>query len=103
MLFSIPRTDLDLSFFSAGENEGAKDKTSLACRIVHIPSGAAGESCDELSQPENRALALHRLTSSKRFVAWVKACAAALDEDSATPHTVVYGHSESVSIKSGQK
>lgn len=72
-LFSIPRKDLDLEFFRAGGKGGQKqNKTSSACRITHIPSGAVGESRDERQQTANRKLALERLTNSPIFVAWVR-------------------------------
>lgn len=80
-LFSIPRKDLELEFFRAGGNGGMKqNKTSSACRITHIPSGAVGESRDERQQTANRRLALERLTSSPIFVAWVRVQAAMIEQ-----------------------
>jgi protein subunit release factor B len=80
-LFSIPRKDLELEFFRSGGNGGQKqNKTSSACRITHIPSGAVGESRDERQQTQNRKLALERLTTSPIFVAWVKVQAAMIEQ-----------------------
>lgn len=81
LLFTIPRKDLDLEFFRAGGNGGQKqNKTSSACRITHLPSGAVGESRDERQQTQNRKLALERLVASKVFKAWVSLQAAMIAE-----------------------
>lgn len=80
-LFTVPRKDLDMVFFRAGGNGGQKqNKTSSACRITHLPSGAVGESRDERQQTMNRKLALERLVNSPIFVAWTKVQAAMIEQ-----------------------
>lgn len=77
LLFTVPRKDLLLEFFRAGGKGGQKqNKTSSACRITHIPSGATGESRDQREQTQNRKLALERLVASNVFQTWVKVQAA---------------------------
>lgn len=72
-LFTVPRSDLRMEFFRAGGKGGQKqNKTSSACRITHLPSGAVGESRDERQQTHNRRLALERLVARKEFLAWVR-------------------------------
>jgi hypothetical protein len=72
-LFTIPRNDLRLEFFRAGGNGGQKqNKTSSACRITHIPSGAVGLSRDMRQQSQNRKLALERLVETKEFKDFIR-------------------------------
>lgn len=81
LLFTVPRKDLKLEFFRAGGKGGQKqNKTSSACRITHIPSGAIGESRDERQQTQNRKLALQRLIDTDVFKGWVKMEAASKRE-----------------------
>lgn len=83
--FTVPRSDLDLEFFRAGGKGGQKqNKTSSACRITHIPSGAVGESRDHRQQVQNRKTALARLSKNKAFVAWCKMQLAAQEEGHAS-------------------
>ena len=80
-LFTVPRSDLLLTFFRAGGKGGQKqNKTSSACRITHLPSGAVGESRDERQQTQNRKLALERLVKSSKFQAWARLNAAVVAE-----------------------
>ena len=81
LLFTVPRHDLRLEFFRAGGKGGQKqNKTSSACRITHVPSGAVGESRDERQQTQNRKLALERLVASRTFMAWARLHAAVMAE-----------------------
>lgn len=81
LLFTVPRKDLDLQFFRAGGKGGQKqNKTSSACRITHVPSGAVGESRDQREQSQNRRLALERLVASDVFKVWVKVQAGMQEE-----------------------
>jgi len=73
LLFTVPRSDLRLEFFRAGGAGGQKqNKTSSACRITHMPSGAVGIARDERYQTQNRKLALQRLVGSKEFKSWCR-------------------------------
>ena len=81
LLFSLTRKDFDLQFFRAGGHGGQKvNKTSSACRIVHLASGAVGESRDERSQHQNRALAFERLIASRKFQVWLKVHTSAVQQ-----------------------
>lgn len=78
--FSITKKDLRVDFFRAGGKGGQhQNKTSSACRITHLASGAVGESRDERSQHMNRKNALERLVATKKFRFWVKAQTAAIE------------------------
>jgi protein subunit release factor B len=69
--YTVPRSDLRLEFFRAGGKGGQKqNKTSSACRITHVPSGAVGESREERSQTQNRKIALERLAANRKFRGW---------------------------------
>jgi protein subunit release factor B len=77
-LFSITKKDLDIQYFRAGKHGGQKgDKTSSACRIRHLASGAEGLSRDERSKEQNRKIAFRRLVESDKFKAWLRLEAAA--------------------------
>lgn len=78
LLFSVTKKDLDVQFFCTGGPGGQKqNKTASGCRIVHVPSGAVGESRELRSQPQNKKLAFERLVRSAKFKSWVRAEAAA--------------------------
>jgi protein subunit release factor A len=73
VLFSITRKDFRTDTFRAGGKGGQKqNKTSSGVRIVHMESGAVGESREERSQAQNRKKAFQRLVESSRFTAWHK-------------------------------
>ncbi len=73
LLFSLTKADFRLEFMRAGGKGGQKqNKTSSACRITHLASGAVGVARDERSQSQNRKLAFQRLVDSQRFKAWLK-------------------------------
>lgn len=78
-LFSVTKDDFEWQFFRAGGKGGQKqNKTSSACRCIHPPSGAVGESREERSQAQNRKLAFTRCVESKAFQNWVRATSAAM-------------------------
>jgi protein subunit release factor B len=71
LLFSVTKKDFRVDYFRAGGPGGQKqNKTSSAVRIVHIESGAVGESREERSQAQNKKKAFLRLVESSRFKAW---------------------------------
>lgn len=73
LLFSVTKKDFRVDTFRAGGPGGQKqNKTSSGVRIVHLESGAVGESRDERSQAQNRKKAFERLVNSPRFKAWHK-------------------------------
>jgi protein subunit release factor B len=73
LLFSVSKKDLDVQFFRAGGKGGQhQNKTSSACRIKHLASGAVGECRNHRSQAQNKAEAFRRLCGSQKFKAWVR-------------------------------
>ena len=78
-LFSVTKDDFEWQFFRAGGKGGQKqNKTSSACRCIHPPSGARGESREERQQIQNRRIAFKRCVESKEFQNWVKLTASAM-------------------------
>ena len=72
-LMSLDRSHFEWQFFRAGGKGGQKqNKTSSACRCVHPPSGAVGESREERQQIQNRRIAFRRCVESKQFQVWLK-------------------------------
>lgn len=77
LLFRIPRSDFRIDTFRAGGKGGQnQNKVESGVRIVHLPSGAAGESREERSQLQNRRLAFARLRAHPKFEAWLRLRAA---------------------------
>jgi len=80
-LFSVTKDDFEWQFFRAGGKGGQKqNKTSSACRCMHLPSGAVGEARDERQQIQNRRLAFRRCVESKPFQMWVKLTSSAMEK-----------------------
>ncbi|MFH0848701.1 MAG: peptide chain release factor-like protein [archaeon] len=78
LLFTVTKKDLRIDFFRAGGPGGQKqNKTSSACRILHLSSGAIGESREERSQIQNKKIAFRRMIETKKFQTWVKVQASA--------------------------
>jgi len=76
LLFSVTKKDLRIEYFCSGGPGGQhQNKTSSACRITHLASGAVGESREERKQAQNQRIAFRRLTESKRFKTWLKIAA----------------------------
>lgn len=71
-LFSVTAQDCDWQFFTAGGKGGQnQNKTSSACRVVHRPSGAVGESREHREQHQNKKAAFKRMAESKEFQKWL--------------------------------
>jgi len=78
-LFSVTKDDFEWQFFRAGGKGGQnQNKRDSACRCIHPPSGAVGESREERSQSQNRQNAFHRCVRSQQFQSWIKMQAAAM-------------------------
>lgn len=73
LLFSVTKNDLRIDYFCAGGPGGQhQNKTSSACRITHVASGAVGESREERHQAMNKKIAFQRLVKSNTFQVWLK-------------------------------
>jgi len=73
LAFSVTLKDCDVQFFRAGGPGGQhQNKTSSACRIVHPPSGAKGESREHRSQLQNKRTAFRRMVDTVQFQLWIK-------------------------------
>lgn len=55
----------------SGKGGQNRNKRDTAVRVVHAPSGAAGESCDERSQLQNKRTAFIRMTRHPKFRVWL--------------------------------
>lgn len=72
-LFSVTKKDFRVDYFRAGGKGGQhQNKTSSACRITHLESGAVGESREQRSQPQNKKIAFKRCIESETFQRWLK-------------------------------
>lgn len=72
LLFSVPRSEFKLEFFRSGGKGGQKqNKTSSACRITHVPSGAVGECREERYQGINRKVAFERCCKHPKFKMYI--------------------------------
>lgn len=73
LLFSITRKDFKVDYVrGSGKGGQARNKTSNACRITHIRSGAQGYAEDTRSQHQNKELAFRRMFNSDKFQSWYK-------------------------------
>ena len=71
LLFTLTKKDFRVDTFRSGGKGGQhQNTTDSGVRIVHLESGAAGESRDERSQHQNKKKALERLVKSKKFQVW---------------------------------
>lgn len=72
-IFSITAADCEWQYFrGSGDGGQKKQKTSSACRCIHRPSGAVGESKDGRSQLQNRKMAFQHMFDTKEFQGWMK-------------------------------
>lgn len=72
-LFSVTLKDCEVSFYKGSGKGGQKrNKTSSACRVKHLISGAIGECENHRSQEQNKKEAFKRMVNSKKFQFWLK-------------------------------
>ena len=73
LLFSVTKKDFEIQTFrSSGHGGQNVNKVESGVRIVHIRSGAIGESREERSQHQNKKIAFRRLINSDVFKKWMK-------------------------------
>lgn len=73
LAFSVTIRDCVVQTFRCGGNGGQKvNKTSSGVRVIHPPSGAAGQATDTRSQLQNKTLAFRRMAESGKFQAWLR-------------------------------
>lgn len=73
LLFSITKKDFRVDYYRASGKGGQKvNKTSSACRITHIPSGAVAQCQSSRIQQENKRVAFERLLRTDTFKKWYK-------------------------------
>lgn len=71
-LFSLNKKDFEIQTFQSGGKGGQhQNKTDSGVRIIHIESGAVGESRNNKSQLQNKKAAFKRLTESTKFKLWM--------------------------------
>jgi protein subunit release factor A len=71
LLFSITKKDFRIDTFRSGGKGGQnQNKRDTGVRIVHLASGAVGESREERSQLQNKKKAFLRLVETKEFKNW---------------------------------
>lgn len=71
LLFSVRISDCRVDTFRCPGNGGQNvNKVETGVRIVHPPSGAVGQSCDERTQGQNKKIAWRRMAESEKFKAW---------------------------------
>ena len=76
-LFSVGKNDFKVQTFTSGGPGGQhQNRVETGVRIIHLASGAVGESRSDKSQHRNKKLALHHLAATATFQAWVRVKAA---------------------------
>jgi len=72
-VLSITRKDCKWDYYvGSGKGGQKRNKTANCVRCTHEPSGAVGKAEDGRSQWHNKKSAFLRMSSSKRFLIWVK-------------------------------
>jgi hypothetical protein len=73
LLFTIHKKDFKIQTFRSGGKGGQhQNKTNSGVRIIHLASGAVGESRSDRSQHRNKRLALGGLIKSDKFKIWIQ-------------------------------
>lgn len=72
LLFSVTIKDCEVQVFRSGGKGGQHQNTSdTGVRVIHRPSGAAGESRETRSQLRNKQAAFRRMAESQKFKTWL--------------------------------
>lgn len=73
LLFSITKRDFRIDTFRSGGAGGQnQNKRDTGVRVVHLDSGAVGESREEKQQGQNKKIAFRRLIKSPTFTKWLR-------------------------------
>ena len=73
LLFSVTRKDFRVDTFRSGGKGGQnQNKRDTGVRIVHIDSGAVGESREQRHQLMNKKIAFRRLLQTPEWKAWLR-------------------------------
>jgi protein subunit release factor A len=78
------------TFRVSGAGGQHRDKTSNGVRIIHLPSGARGESREERSQLQNKRIAFRRMAESDKFQRWALGATLDIPESSSTERIRTY-------------
>lgn len=71
LLFSVTKKDLKVQTFRCSGPGGQNvNKVETGVRIIHLESGAIGESREERSQHQNKKIAFRRMAESPTFKSW---------------------------------
>jgi protein subunit release factor A len=72
-VLTVTIKDCEVQTFRAGGKGGQnQNKRDSGVRVVHVPSGARGESREERSQLANKKRAFRRMAESPEFCRWVE-------------------------------
>lgn len=73
LLFSVSIQDCKVDTFRSGGKGGQhQNKTESGVRIIHLASGATGESREERHQHQNKRIAFRRMAEDERFKKWCR-------------------------------
>lgn len=73
LLFSVGIADCEVQTFASGGPGGQhQNKTASGVRVIHLASGARGESREYREQLRNKRTAFRRMTETPKFKAWHK-------------------------------
>lgn len=71
-IFSVTLADCEVQT-KRGSGKGGqnRNKRDTAVRIVHVPSGAVGESSEQRNQLQNKKTAFRRMAETQKFQIWI--------------------------------
>ena len=77
LVLSVSIHDCEVQTYrGSGAGGQHRNKTSSGVRVIHPPSGARAESCEERSQLQNKKAAFLRMVATPAFQAWLAAVSA---------------------------